>query len=72
MINWSTKIRLDDYTYFCKAAEEKYDAKKYIWTWKLDFYNFSILVFKFGLLVIVDVLQMLNIFKKITNQKSKQ
>ena len=36
------------------------------------FYNFSILVFKFGLLVIVDVLQMLNIFKKITNQKSKQ
>jgi len=32
MINWSTKIRLDDYTYFCKAAEEKYDAKNFqIW-----------------------------------------
>lgn len=32
MINWSTKIRNDDYTYFCKAAEEKYEAKKYaVW-----------------------------------------
>ena len=29
MINWSTKIRQRDYTYFCKAAEEKYQAKRY-------------------------------------------
>ena len=29
MINWSTKIREQDYTYFCRAAEEKYDAFRY-------------------------------------------
>ena len=28
MINWSTKIRQQDYTYFCKAAETKYQAAR--------------------------------------------
>ena len=28
MINWSTKIRLQDYTYFCKAAINKYEADR--------------------------------------------
>ena len=32
MITWSTTIRQDDYTYFCKAAIEKYKAAEYpIW-----------------------------------------
>jgi len=32
MINWSTAIRNEDYTYFCKAAEDKYEAAKYpVW-----------------------------------------
>jgi len=32
MINWSTKIRIEDYTYFCRAAEEKYESCKFpIW-----------------------------------------
>ena len=30
MINWSTEIRLKDYTYFCKAAEKKYEASRYM------------------------------------------
>jgi len=29
MINWSTKIRQQDYTYFCKAAETKYQAASF-------------------------------------------
>ena len=38
MINWSTKIRLEDYTYFCRAAEEKYNATKYrFYKGNLDF-----------------------------------
>ena len=28
MINWSTKIRQEDYTYFCKAAINKYEADR--------------------------------------------
>ena len=28
MINWSTKIRHQDYTYFCKAAINKYEAER--------------------------------------------
>ena len=28
MINWSTKIREQDYTYFCKAAVNKYQAER--------------------------------------------
>ena len=28
MINWSTKIRHQDYTYFCKAAIDKYEADR--------------------------------------------
>jgi len=32
MINWSTRIRLEDYTYFCRAAEQKYSAIRFpIW-----------------------------------------
>ena len=32
MINWSTTIRQTDYTYFCKAAIEKYKAGEYpVW-----------------------------------------
>ena len=32
MITWSTAIRQADYTYFCKAAIEKYNAAQYpIW-----------------------------------------
>ena len=32
MITWSTTIRQADYTYFCKAAIEKYKAVEYpIW-----------------------------------------
>merc|ERR1719445_107147 len=32
MINWSTTIRQADYTYFCKAAIDKYKAAEYpIW-----------------------------------------
>ena len=32
MINWSTTIRQSDYTYFCKAAIEKYNAGEYpVW-----------------------------------------
>jgi len=32
MINWSTKIRNEDFTYFCRAAEEKYETNKFpIW-----------------------------------------
>ena len=30
MINWSTRIRREDYAYFCRAAEEKYNAIKYV------------------------------------------
>jgi len=29
MINWSTEIRKQDYTYFCKAAETKYKARSF-------------------------------------------
>merc|ERR1712038_1604551 len=32
MINWSTKIRIEDYTYFCKAAVTKYQAERFaVW-----------------------------------------
>merc|ERR1711953_1294997 len=32
MINWSTKIRRQDYTYFCKAATDKYEADRFpVW-----------------------------------------
>ena len=32
MINWSTAIRQADYTYFCRAAIEKYCAAEYpVW-----------------------------------------
>ena len=30
MINWSTEIRKKDYTYFCRAAEDKYEAKRFL------------------------------------------
>lgn len=32
MINWSEKIRNEDYTYFCKAAVDKYSAAQFpVW-----------------------------------------
>ena len=54
MINWSTKIREEDYTYFCKAAVNKYEADRSAAVRSVSLKEKLIFVLRFAVWIVSD------------------